>query len=283
MIDKIQHTGLNRNILDKFYTKQLVVLECMKNIEKYIKVTKDDIIIEPSAGNGAFIDYIKSYSQNYIFLDIAPESSDIIEQDFLNFDINTIKNKYKNIHVIGNPPFGRQSSLAIRFIKKCCEFATSISFILPKSFKKDSMTKYFTSYYHLIFEMDLPENSFMINDKEMDVPCIFQIWIYKKETREVKMKLKPVYYEFVKKKDNPDIAFRRVGVNAGKISQVIDDKNIQSHYFIKFTDIIIFEQYIQKLNMIKFNHNNTFGPKSISKQELIKEFNNILTNQNIHE
>jgi hypothetical protein len=43
------------------------------------------------------------------------------------------------IHIIGNPPFGRQSSTAIKFIKKSCLFCNSLSFILPKSFKKDSL------------------------------------------------------------------------------------------------------------------------------------------------
>ena len=57
--------------------------------------------------------------------------------------IKKLKNNLnsRKIHVIGNPPFGRQSSLAIKFIKKSCSFSDTISFILPKSFKKDSMKK----------------------------------------------------------------------------------------------------------------------------------------------
>lgn len=34
--------------------------------------------------------------------------------------------------------------------------------------------------------------------------------------------------------ENPDISFRRIGVYTRKIDNIIDDKNIQSHYFIKF-------------------------------------------------
>ena len=66
---------------------------------------------------------------------MEPENSEIMKQDYLNFDYNTmIKKKFNKIHVIGNPPFGRQSSLAIKFIKKSLEYCDSISFILPKSF-----------------------------------------------------------------------------------------------------------------------------------------------------
>ena len=34
--------------------------------------------------------------------------------------------------------------------------------------------------------------------------------------------------------------------------------------------------YYEKLKSIKFNFNNTVGPKSISKPELIDEFNKLL-------
>lgn len=186
--------------------------------------------------------------------------------------------EYNNIHIIGNPPFGRQSSLAIQFIKKCCEFANTISFILPKSFKKNSMQKHFPLNYHLIFEINLPENSFLVNDKETDVPCVFQIWQYKKEKRKIIKNLIPINFKFVNKSENPDISFRRVGVNAGKIMKDIEDKSIQSHYFIKFTNSLTIDQNLKKLTSIKFNDDNTVGPKSISKQELIKEFNELLIN-----
>lgn len=194
----------------------------------------------------------------------------------MDLDSSKLEDNYNNIHVIGNPPFGRQSSMAIQFIRKCCEFADSISFVLPKSFKKDSMQKHFPPNYHLIFEMDLPKNAFLIGDEETDVPCVFQIWQYRKKKRKTQKILTPINFEFVKKLDDPDISFRRVGVNAGKIMRDIEDKSGQSHYFIKFTNGLTPKQNIKKLKTIKFAEDNTVGPKSISKQELIKEFNKLL-------
>lgn len=274
----MQDKGLQRNSIDKFYTKLSVVNQCIKSVQKYIEIGENDLIIEPSAGNGSFIEKIKTLTDNYKFYDIAPENDEIIKQNFLNFDSSNLESKYKNIHVIGNPPFGRQSSLAIQFIKKCCSFANSISFILPKSFKKDSMKRHFALNYHLIFEMDLFEKSFLINEEETDVPCVFQIWQYKKEKRDIVKKLKPNNFVFVGKNEKPDISFRRVGVNAGKIMKEIEDKSVQSHYFIKFTNKLPVKKNIEKLKSIKFTDNNTVGPKSISKQELIKEFNKVLSN-----
>jgi len=272
-----QKKGLKRNTIDKYYTKPSVVKQCIELVKTHITITNKDLIIEPSAGNGSFIENIKELSTNYVFYDIEPEHEEINKQDFLNFDYKKLKEKYKNIHIIGNPPFGRQASLAIKFIKRCCLFSNSISFILPKSFKKDSMKKSFEKHFHLIYEMDLLENSFLVNSVETNVPCVFQIWKYKKEIRNEIEKEMPLNFKFVGKKDKPDISFRRVGVNAGTIMKEINNKSSQSHYFIKFLNNKTIDENIDKLKFIKFNFNNTVGPKSISKPELINEFNKLLS------
>jgi hypothetical protein len=138
------------------------------------------------------------------------------------------------------------------------------------------MKKCFTKYYHLIYQMDIPDNSFLVNEVESDVPCVFQIWQYKDEIRKDIDKESPLNFKFVRKDDNPHISFRRVGVNAGTITRVIKDKSAQSHYFIKFTNSNSINENINKLKKIKFDFNNTVGPRLISKPELIHEFNKLL-------
>lgn len=265
----VQDKGKHRNVIDKYYTKSSVVLSCIDHIKSHVNIQPDDIIIEPSAGNGAFIEDIKSLSSNSRFYDLEPEHEEITKQDFLEYNHET---NDSNVHVIGNPPFGRQSSTAGKFIKKSCSFAKSISFILPKSFKKDSMKKHFHLNFHLAFEWDIPDNSFTVEGEDHDVPCVFQIWLRQNEQRAQNVKLTPTNYTFVKKEDNPDISFRRVGVYAGNIDTVIDNKSPQSHYFIKFTNFNT--ELYEQLKNIKFDcSSHTVGPKSISKQELIVVYN----------
>ena len=266
-----QTSGLKRNTIDKYYTKESVVDNCIRYVKEHIEINEDDLIIEPSAGNGSFIDGIKSLSKNYRFFDISPENDEIVEQDFLEY----IWEK-KTTHVIGNPPFGRQSSTAIQFIKKASLFAKSISFILPKSFKKDRMKKSFPLCFHLVFEIDLPENSFLVDGIEYNVETVFQIWEKRDRNRAIVESVEPNCYEFVRKMENPDISFRRVGVKAGVISESILDKSVESHYFVKFTNGKTVGENVESLRNIEFHHNNTVGPKSISKPELIHEFNRVL-------
>jgi len=266
-----QTMGLKRNTIDKYYTKPAIAEQCLSAFKDNVVISPNDYIIEPSAGNGAFIPGIKALTQKYYFYDLEPANDEIIKKDYLKGDYSDMG----NIHTIGNPPFGRQSSLAIQFIKMSCKFSKSVSFILPKSFKKDSLKRAFPLTFHLVYEMDIPDNSFLVEGKEHNVPCVFQIWIKHAHNRKEIETLEPIHFIFVKKTETPDISVRRVGVNAGVIN-TNTDQSIQSHYFIKFTNQKTVDENILQLMKIKYEFNNTVGPKSISKQELIKEFIKVL-------
>jgi hypothetical protein len=140
------------------------------------------------------------------------------------------------------------------------------------------MQKHFPLNFHLVYQIDLDDNSFIINsEEEKDVPCVFQIWEKRNYQRDSAIVLLPIKFSFVKRDEYPDISFRRVGVNAGVIdTNNLDEKSIQSHYFIKFDKDLDKNIAINKIKEISYEHNNTVGPKSISKQEIIKTFNDIL-------
>ena len=276
-MNSTQDVGLARNTRDKYYTSPDVVRECIEIVKKHISVSEQDIVVEPSAGNGAFISCIQSMSTNCIFFDLYPEHSQVTQQDYLSLDIKSAGiDKYANIHTIGNPPFGRQSSMAIKFIKRSCMWSSTVSFILPKSFKKDSMKKHFPTKFHLLYEHDLPTNAFLVENKPHHVPCVFQIWRREENDRYITPRLAPRGFRFVTKEDEPDISFRRVGANAGKVERTVETKAVQSHYFIKL-DNGVTEQLVKTMNAIVYTcKDNTVGPRSISKQEVIEQLNRIL-------
>jgi len=265
--------GLKREITDKFYTKTNIARDCFTQFINHVSPKKTDYLIEPSAGNGSFSNLFKefNFTKTYQY-DILPEHEGITKMDFLELDVTKFKECKRQVHVIGNPPFGRQSSIAKQFIKKCGEFAHSISFILPKSFKKESMNKVFPLNFHLVFEEDIPNDSFTIDEDSYHVECVFQVWIRKETEREVKKAVTPILYTYVKKTESPSLSIRRVGVNAGKLSEEIQDKSIQSHYFIKLKEGVSKDLFLEEYNKnVKFEFNNSVGPKSISKSEFDKE------------
>ena len=270
-----QDTGKFRtNMKDQFYTNESVAKSCINQITTLLPHTNKYVWVEPSAGNGAFLHNISS-SYEKIGLDLEPKAKDILKQDYLKWS----PPKDKDIIIFGNPPFGRQSSLAKSFISKSCEFAKVIAFILPKSFTKQSMFSAFDLKFHLIHSKDLEKDSFVINGSKYDVPCVFQIWEKKNTDRNVEEKIKPVGFQYVKPTEKYDFVFRRVGGLAGKC--YINDGtnyNIQSHYFIKFDDksVPLVETIVGKINKHTFP-SNTLGPRSLSKSEA-----NIVINEIIH-
>jgi predicted RNA methylase len=266
-------SGLKRNNNEQYYTKPEVAASCIADVARLYDLDSFDKIVEPSAGTGVFVEsLIKLTANEIISFDIEPKAKYITEANFLLQNITQ-----GNVLVIGNPPFGRQSSFAKKFIKHSCGFANVIGFILPRSFKKPSMYNCFDLHFHKVFEKDLYRNSFSYEGNDYSVPCVFQIWHKQDIPREVIEKVfENDNYKIVKKEDCPDFAFRRVGGSAGLfIFSGVEKLSSQSNYFVK-TSMVMRQETIDKLLGIVWKTDNTVAAKSISKQELIKNLNEIL-------
>lgn len=250
-----------RDKLDRFYTPDSTVSQCLKLLD----LNKYDCIIEPSAGTGNFCKFLP----NVKAYDIAPATENIIKADWLKLD-KTEFNQYKNILVCGNPPFGEQSKLAIDFFNESAKFANVIAFILPLSFKKDSIQNRLSLNFSLTNELILPNCSFYLrNQEEIKVPCVFQIWEKTSVPRKkVKLKTTTSLFDFVDK-EKADFRIQRVGGNAGKASFDLT-KSPSSNYFIKNNTNLSNIDFVNLINSLSFpTISYTVGPKSLSKGELI--------------
>jgi len=268
-----QDKGKKRtNMKEQFYTKKEVAKECVDSIIS--RVGPDYTWIEPSAGQGVFLTALPT-SYKRVSLDIDPKDKDILKADFLEWTPTTNKNI-----IFGNPPFGKQSSLAKKFIARAATFSDIIAFILPRSFQKPSMNRAFPLNFHLIYEKDVAADSFEVNGQAYDVPCIFQIWEKKDTNRLIPEPEKEIGFTYVKEDTNPHIVCRRVGVNAGKCYAYEAGKySPQSHYFISLAAEYkaSVKKIIDAMSVYEFP-SNTVGPRSLSKGEINEVLNIILLN-----
>lgn len=209
---------------------------------------------------------------NRLGLDLEPKNNEIIKMDFNDFEINRYSDVINNKKVItiGNPPFGKNSSLALKFINKSALYSDVIAFILPKTFKKESMLSKINKNLHLIKEFELPRNSFVFENESYNVPCIFQIWEKRVEERII-VKSTLIHNDFVfTTPDFADFAIRRVGGLAGKLIEDFKDYSTASHYYIKASKSVKnTKKVFKKINWDNVK-NNTVGNPSISKRELIR-------------
>jgi hypothetical protein len=262
-----QDTGLSRKKLaDKFYTVDAVAKKCVDTLMPLVENPGGFAWIEPSAGAGAFL---KHMTLPVHAIDIEPEGTAIVKADFFTW----VPPEGPRIF-FGNPPFGRQASMARKFMARAAELdAAWIAFILPRSFEKPSLQTCMPPKYHLVHSERVVENAFLVNGVPHDVPCVYQIWQKKAEERVVEVAETPVGFSFVKSGDPYDFVIRRVGVYAGKAFAKGPEFSPQSHYFIRATEKV--PELVQKTCEHVFPSNTT-GPRSLSKGEITQFLNPLI-------
>ena len=227
--------------------------------------------LEPSAGDGAFYTLLPEGS---LGIDIEKRIEGVVEHDFLSFtDFGN-----HTFCTIGNTPFGKNASLAIRFFNHAARVSNAIALILPRTFRKASVQNKLDPYFHLIHEEVVPDNSFLHMGAEVNVPCVFQIWQKRKTKRpHIATRCQGDGLEFLQsgRHHEATIAFQRVGVGAGAIKPIESGKPFpapQSHYFIRCD-----EQAHAILRAIDFpGRYDTAGNPSISKSEIVKAYGDAL-------
>lgn len=266
-----QDTGKFRtNSKDQFYTNRVISKKCVDLVIKHIPHVAKYTWVEPSAGTGSFTEALDSQYKR-VAMDIDPKSDTVKKMDFLEWK----PTMSEDVIVFGNPPFGKQSSLAKAFIRKSCTFANIIAFILPKSFTKPSMNNAFEEHFHLVHMHEIEKDAFEVNGKPYNVPCVFQIWEKRKHKRRKTKDVKSVGFKYVKPNEPHDFTFRRVGVYAGRCYK--EDGSPQSHHFLKLDDDVKphIDTLMTKINKHKFP-TNTVGPRSLTKTEINTVLNKII-------
>ncbi len=253
--------------LDQFFTKRPIVEQCLVALDDHMQdSTEDWLWIEPSAGGGAFFDAMRHPK---IGLDIVSQRADIGQIDFLTWHPGHVG---RRIAVVGNPPFGKNASLARRFFDHAASFADIIAFIVPRTFEKPLFVNRLNRNMHLVCEQVLQECAFEFEGEPYAVPTVFQIW-------EKRVALRPLVeairshrdFDFVAQ-PLADFAFQRVGARAGLVSLEGLAKSPQSHYFLKASgpERTIFD----RLSAIDWEpiKRRTAGNPSIGKGELVAAY-----------
>jgi hypothetical protein len=267
----------NSRKLDQFYTNPLYAATFLSAIAHTVDLNKYDHILEPSAGTGSFYNLLNANKR--IGLDLDPKAPGVIKTDFFDW----MPPVGKRIITIGNPPFGKNAALAVKFFNRAAEFSDVIAFVIPRTFRKASIINRLAQDFHCVYDETVPDNSFIFNGAAYNVPCAAQIWVRKATPRAkiVTLKLEQIrsWFELVEPSKS-DFAIQRVGGRAGLI-RLADRMNFsaESHYFIKAHDARVLPVFQQiDFNRVKFN---TAGNPSVSPSELIELWIDKATEQGI--
>lgn len=261
--------------LDKFYTLPSYSKKCIDKVIEIYDISNFDLIVEPSAGNGSFLHQIPN--DNKIGMDIHPEHPDIIKQDFFTYSPPTDKS---NILVIGNPPFGKVSSLAIKFFNHASKWSNVIAFIIPRTFRRVSVQNKLNNEFHLVYDEELPNKPCCFSPPIM-VKCCFQIWERKSIKRElVDLPTSHNDWDFLSlgpldKKNQPtppknaDFAMRAYGGKIGEI-RVDNLEELRPKSWHWFKSNIDKTELISRFNQLDYSNSlNTARQNSMGRGELV--------------
>lgn len=150
--------------LDKYYTSKELAKYCVNKTKEIVGSENITEYIEPSAGNGVFLNYL---DKSYKAYDIEPEDihNRIIRQDYIKLELSYKEGRC----IIGNPPYGTKNKLYLQFYKKSIQLGDYISFILPISQYNNSYDMY---DFDLIYSEDLGKRLY----SEKEVHCSFNIY-----------------------------------------------------------------------------------------------------------
>lgn len=182
---------------DKYYTPIDIVEKTIQKAKEYIGLENITEFLEPSAGNGAFLDSLEKLDKPILSYDILPEDNRIIKQDFLTLDLEYKKGRC----IIGNPPFGKMHEKVnyLTFYKKSLSLGDYIVFILPISQLNNCTSLY---DFDLIYSEDLGEN-IVFTDRKLH--CCLNIYKRNKNgklNKKKKTKIKDIeFWNYLRSSD----------------------------------------------------------------------------------
>ena len=196
-------SSVNKNTskleLDQYYTSYDDMEYCANKAWDILRDNGYEVeeFLEPSAGTGVFSNYLATSGLDVIAIDIEPKGDNIIQGDFLSYEIEYKKGRF----IIGNPPYGARLNMAQKFFKRAIELGDYVAFILPISQLHNTQSMY---EFDLIHSEDLGKLTFSNSKK---VHCCLNVYVRPKNGLNKKKtnKLKDITIVRQDKKDYKNI------------------------------------------------------------------------------
>jgi predicted RNA methylase len=259
---------------EQYYTPRSLALDLVVQIENVLGPLAGKTVLEPAGGTGAFIEAVQAVGvSKVVSFDIEPLHELVTEGNFLEQEV-----KESNIVTISNPPFGRNNSLSIPFFNHAALVSDAICFIVPRSWRKWSVTNRLDLGFELTLDLDLEidyvdaEGSPLSNKTHL-ATC-FQIWkkadlpraLVRVADRGIIEKVLP---------EQADVSLTIFGYGCGKVKTEFEPVPNTTQMFLKLNH----PQALAALESVDYSKffKNTAYTEALSLQEI-----NYLLNEKIY-
>lgn len=216
---------------EQFYTPVGLAHTLVEYVEQILGPLQGKKVLEPAGGTGSFVEAALARGAQVISFDIEPLHPAVEQGSFLEQDLS-----YENLITISNPPFGRNNSLSIPFFNHAATSSDAICFIVPRSWRKWSVTNRLDLNFELLSDQDLDidymdSSGDLISDKSRLATC-FQIWKRTSVAR-VPVKIKDMGVVEKVSPQQADISLTVFGYGCGTVKQQFDRVPNTTQLFLK--------------------------------------------------
>ena len=258
---------------EQFYTPKDLALELVARVEKTLGPLRGKTILEPAGGTGSFIEAVMAAgAKKVLSFDIEPLHPEVSKGSFLDQEIEE-----DSVLTISNPPFGRNNALSVPFFNHAAGFSEAICFIVPRSWRKWSVTNRLDMNFELEVDIDLDidyvdASGELISNKNRLATC-FQIW---KKTKNPRMPIRIREMGIVEKvaPAKADVSLTIFGYGCGKLKTEFQPVANTTQMFLKLLHPEALAA-LKKVDYSKF-YKNTAYTEALSLQEI-----NYLLNEEI--
>ena len=265
---------------EQYFTPVDTARKCVEFVAERFPLENFDLVVEPSAGEGAFFEQLPVSSR--IGIDIEPRHPGLVQADFLAW--RTATNQGRTL-TIGNPPFGQRAAIAFEFINAACSFSDVVAFILPRSFNKYTFINRVPRYFHLVDSFECSE-FYAPDGTTVEVRTVFQIWEKRPEIRNIihladshpDFEMKHAHISRTSEADlsrlRSEFEFTIPQVGASFFPRDVEVVDKGSHWFIKPKDVLVRKRF-EVLDFSFLDGMNT-AHKSLSKRDIIAAYQNVV-------
>lgn len=258
---------------EQYYTPLPLAHTLVEYVEQVLGPLKGKKVLEPAGGTGAFIEAaLVKGPLEIISFDIEPLHNQVQPGSFLDQELSE-----GGFITISNPPFGRNNSLSIPFFNHAASVSDAICFVVPRSWRKWSVTNRLDLNFELVFDKDLDidyvdSTGDLISDKSRLATC-FQIW-RRTLTPRLPVRIKDMGVIEKVSPELADISLTIFGYGCGTVKQDFDRIPNTTQLFLKLNHPKALAA-LQSVDFSKF-YKSTAYTEALSIQEI-----NYLLNEQI--
>ena len=250
---------------EQYYTPKNLAAELTRLTSRFVPDLATRTVIEPAGGTGAFIEAAAALGvKNVISFDIEPLHAAVRQGDFLAANLSV-----RGAVAISNPPFGRNNSLSIPFFNKAAEYADTIAFIVPRSWRKWSVINRLDRNFALVHDADLKIDYVDSADhpisRKLRLATCFQIWQRQPSTRPL-VKVRDMGLVAKVKPAEADVSLTVFGYGCGAVKTEFERVPNTTQMFLKLTH----PKALIALRAVDFSrfYRNTAYTEALSLQEV---------------